>query len=82
MHALRIVTVWFTMFWVAWRLAWPYPLTPWRSPLLRWRLETYGLSDETGRLLHADAITHAHFLRFVFQNRSALLRFLRWAACL
>ena len=73
---------WFAIPWVAARLAWPYLLTPWRSPLLRWRMETYGLTDETGRLLHADAITPAQFVRFVFRNRLVLLRFLRWAAYL
>lgn len=67
---------------VAWRLAWPYLLAPWRSPLLRWRMETYGLTDETGRPLHADAITAGHFLKFLIQRRLALLRFLHWAACL
>ena len=71
---------WFAVPWVALRLAWPYLLTPWRSPLLRWRMETYGLYDDAGRLLHAHAITPAHFLKFILRNHCALLRFLRWAA--
>ena len=55
-------------------------LTPWRSPLLRWRLETYGILDEQGRLLHADEVTPARFRAFLIQRRRELLRFLRWAA--
>ena len=40
---------WFRMLRVAFRLAWPDILTPWRSPLIRWRAETYGVQDEHGR---------------------------------
>ena len=65
---------------VACQLAWPHILQPWRSPLLRWRLETYGVCDTQGRLLHADEITSACFLRFALTRRIALWRFLRWAA--
>lgn len=65
---------------VALRLVWPYLLAPWRSPLLRWRMETYGVLDEQGRLLHADDITSTQFLRFTCTHRAALWRFLRWAA--
>ena len=60
---------------VAWRLAWPYPLAPWRSPLVRWRMETY-----SG--LRADRVTAQDFFRFVCRYRAALTRFLYWAACL
>jgi len=74
--------LWFRMVWVAWRLAWPNLLAPWRSPLLRWRMETYGIQDAQGRLLHADEITPARFLAFSVRHRRALLRFLRWAALL
>ena len=74
--------VWLRMLLVALRLAWPTLLTPWRSPLLRWRMETYGLLDERGRLLHAEEITPARFFRFLFRHRDALARFLRWAAAL
>ena len=73
---------WIRMVWVALRLAWPHLLTPWRSPLLRWRLETYGLQDARGRLLHAEEIGAAHFMAFLLRNRAALIRFLRWAATL
>lgn len=67
---------------VACRLAWPMLLSPWRSPLLRWRIETYGIRDEHGRLLHADDITPARFFRFLLTHRIALTRFLRWAVLL
>ena len=74
--------VWLRMVLVALRLTGPHLLTPWRSPLLRWRMETYGVLDEQGRLLHAEKITPSHFLRFTVTHRGALLRFLRWAASL
>lgn len=67
---------------VAWRLAWPDVLMPWRSPLFRWRMETYGLTNASGRLLHADAITPRHVFAFLARRRRELLRFLRWAATL
>ncbi len=58
---------------VLWRLARGYRLRPWRSPYLRWRIETY-----SG--LHAERIGAAEFFGFSWQNRSELLRYLRWAA--
>ncbi len=54
-----------------WNATRGYRLTPWRSPYLRWRFETY-----TGT--HADAVTASIMLRFVWQERRQLLRFLRW----
>ena len=74
--------LWFRMLGIALRLAWPDLLTPWRSPLLRWRMETYGLVDAHGHLLHADALTASHFFAFVTTHHQALARFLRWAATL
>ena len=74
--------MWLRMFVIAWRLSWPYPLTPWRSPLLRWRLETYGVLGDDGRLLHADEFTAGRVLRFALHRRRELMRFLRWAAWL
>jgi hypothetical protein len=56
-----------------WRLSRGYRLRPWRSPYLRWRIETYSGA-------HADAITFADFWRFVWRERAGLLRYLRWAA--
>ena len=71
---------WWRMARVAWGLAWPYVLTPWRSPLLRWRMETYGLPDAQGRALTAHGITPQDFTRFLLRRRAELARFLRWAA--
>ena len=60
------------MFGTLWRLSKGYRLTPWRSPYLRWRIETY-----SG--LHADEITQNIFWQFVWRERRDLIRFLRWA---
>lgn len=57
---------------VAWRLARGYRLSPWRSPYLRWRIETY-----SG--IHADQITFGTFWKFVWRHRADLARYLRWA---
>ena len=74
--------LWLRMILVACRLAGPYLLCPWRSPLLRWRIETYGFLDSHGRILHADDVSPGQFLQFVVRQSLALLRFLRWAALL
>ena len=58
---------------VVWRLTSGYRLRPWQSPYLRWRIETYWG-------MHADRITFGEFFRFVWLQRSDLLRYLRWAA--
>jgi len=55
-----------------WRAAKGYRLCPWRSPYLRWRIETYWG-------LHADKISDREFRQFFWQHRAELLRFLRWA---
>jgi hypothetical protein len=50
-----------------------YWLHPWRSPYLRWRMETYsGISAET-----IDAQT---FWKFMSSEKGQLLRFLRWTS--
>ena len=54
-----------------WRLTRGYRLTPWRSPYLRWRIETY-----SG--LHAERITFRDFWSFVWSNRRELARYARW----
>ena len=56
-----------------WRLTRGYRLRPWRSPYLRWRVETY-----SG--LHADRIGFRQFWEFAWRERRQLLRYLRWAA--
>ncbi len=55
-----------------WRLSRGYRLAPWRSPYLRWRIETYWG-------LHADSISPGDFRSFVWDHRADLLRYLRWA---
>lgn len=70
------------MIWVALRIAWPDLLAPWRSPFLRWRMETYGITNASGRLLHAEELTAGDMFRFLLMRRQALARFLRWAAAL
>ena len=55
-----------------WKATRGYRLTPWRSPYLRWRIETYWG-------WHADQITAGQFWQFAWEQRHELLRFLRWA---
>ena len=74
--------MWCRMIAIALRLAGPDVLAPWRSPLLRWRIETYGVFDHHGRLLTASSITPGAFFRFVATQHRALARFLHWAASL
>jgi hypothetical protein len=54
-----------------WRATEGYRLRPWKSPYLRWRLETY-----SG--LHAESVTAGDFWRLFVKERGQLLRFLRW----
>jgi hypothetical protein len=58
---------------LAWRLAKGYRLTPWRSPYLRWRIETY-----SG--VHAESITARAFIGYCWSHRRELCRYLDWAA--
>ena len=60
------------MFPILWRLSRGYRLCPWRSPYLRWRIETYWG-------LHAEEIAFAQFWGFAWRQRHELLRYLRWA---
>ena len=72
--------IWLRMITAAFRLAGPYGLMPWRSPLLRWRMETYGFLTPEGRLGHAGDVTPQLFIRFLRERAGALWSFLRWAA--
>ncbi len=54
-----------------WNATRGYRFTPWRSPYLRWRLETY-----SG--MHAEDITAGLMLRFLWNEKRQFLRFLRW----
>ncbi|MGD0438444.1 MAG: hypothetical protein ABSB86_18450 [Bryobacteraceae bacterium] len=49
-----------------------YRLRPWKSPYLRWRMETYWG-------IHAEDIRFADFWQFAIEHRRELLRFLNWA---
>ena len=60
------------MFHLLWQLTRGYRLWPWRSPYLRWRMETYGGLD-------ANHITFMRFWSFVWTERRELVRYLRWA---
>jgi hypothetical protein len=54
-----------------WNATRGYRLRPWRSPFLRWRVETYsGLKAET--------LTAGNIFGFMWAERWELLRFLRW----
>jgi hypothetical protein len=57
---------------IAWRLTKGYRLTPWRSPYILWRVETY-----SG--MHADRIRPLELIQFAWRERCDLLRYLRWA---
>ena len=46
-------------------------LQPWKSPYLRWRLETY-----TGK--KAESIQLSDFTRLLWTEKRQLLRFIRW----
>jgi len=55
-----------------WRSTRGYRLRPWRSPYVRWRMETYwGIP--------ASSIGFRDFVSFAWLHRSEMLRFLRWA---
>jgi hypothetical protein len=54
-----------------WNATRGYRFAPWRSPYLRWRVETY-----SGR--RAETLTAKSILGFVWTSRGELLRFLAW----
>ena len=54
-----------------WNATRGHRLAPWRSPYLRWRVETYsGMKAET--------LTTKSIFGFMWTERWELLRFLRW----
>lgn len=55
-----------------WRASRGYRLAPWRSPYLRWRMETYWG-------MHANDIDRPLFWRFLWEHRHEMWQFLRWA---
>lgn len=56
-----------------WNATRGHHLQPWKSEYIRWRIETY-----SG--LHADEVSFAVLLRFMWQERYRLLHFLGWVA--
>ena len=54
-----------------WNATRGYRLTPWRSPYLRWRVETY-----SGK--KAETLTAMSVFGFMWASRGELLRFLLW----
>ena len=56
-----------------WNATRGHRLAPWRSPYLRWRIETYcGVK--------MDRVGFLEFWGFLFQQRGNLRRFLQWIA--
>ena len=66
-------SVWPEVLRLLWQASCGSRLRPWRSPYLRWRIETYSGLD-------ADSIGAADFCRFVWRERRSLARYLEWAA--
>lgn len=56
-----------------WNATRGHHLAPWRSPYLRWRLETY-----TGVKMHK--IGFFEFVSFMWREKRQLVRFLQWTA--
>jgi hypothetical protein len=54
-----------------WNATRGYRLRPWRSPFLRWRVETYSGQK-------AETLTAMNVLGFLWVEKWELLRFLRW----
>ena len=55
----------------SWTASAGYRLRPWRSPYLRWRVETY-----TGK--PAGTLRLTDFLRLIFSERRQMGRFFAW----
>jgi len=56
-----------------WNATRGHRLAPWRSPYLRWRIETY-----TG--VKMKDIGFLEFFEFMWKERAELFRFLQWTA--
>jgi hypothetical protein len=55
-----------------WITAKGYRLQPWKSPYIRWRLETFFGKE-------AEAVDARRFLQLLWRQRGQLRRFLKWA---
>ncbi len=58
-----------------WNATRGHRLTPWRSPYLRWRIETY-----SG--MRAESLTAQSVFGFLWSMRGELLQFLRWTGAI
>jgi hypothetical protein len=58
-----------------WNATRGHHLAPWRSPYLRWRIETY-----TGVKMHNIGLFE--FLGFMWREKTELTRFLHWTAAM
>lgn len=58
-----------------WHVARGYRLRPWRSPYLRWRIETYA-----GQA--AESVGPGAFWRFLWRERRGLAGYLCWSGAL
>lgn len=63
----------FYALWLWWVGTRGYRLRPWRSPWMRWRIETY-----SG--IPAEHVTFGVFWHFLWKERRELWRFLEWGA--
>jgi hypothetical protein len=59
--------------WFSWVATRGYRLRPWKSPYLRWRIETY-----SG--IPAEQVTFGVFWSFLWRERHSLHDFLKWGA--
>jgi len=58
-----------------WNATRGHRLAPWRSPYLRWRIETY-----SG--MRAESLTAHGIFGFLWSMRGELLQFLRWTGAI
>jgi hypothetical protein len=54
-----------------WKVSQGYRLRPWRSPYLRWRMETFFGPE-------AEPASASHFLSLLWRERRRLREFLAW----
>ena len=58
-----------------WRATRGHRLCPWRSPYLRWRIETFSGME-------AERVGFSRFIAFCWRERRGLWRFLRWSGAM
>jgi len=56
-----------------WMVAKGYRLRPWKSPYLRWRMETFFGAE-------AEGLNARTFLQLIWRERARMKRFTAWAA--